>query len=177
MGRQGASGAPCEAWSPWSPLFSLTALANQKTQLFHHNTMHPTTLLLAAAALLAASTLHPLPLARAGGLGDAAEGVAAATVGAKCGVAPLDGYYCRVLNDPNANFKGEAGCCGSSTKIIVTPGLIDSRNSTVSYAPKSVEDCNLMCAKNPGCLTASAFSNNGNLFCNMYGPSDCQFAR
>lgn len=115
--------------------------------------------------------------AAAGGIGDAAEGVAAATVGAKCGVAPLDGYYCRVLNDPNAMFKGEAGCCGDSTKIIVTPGLIDSRNSTVSYAPKSVEDCNLMCAKNPGCLTASAFSNNGNLFCNMYGPSNCKFAR
>jgi hypothetical protein len=124
-------------------------------------------LLLAAAAAAVA----------AGGLGDVAEGAAAATVGAKCGPAPLDGYYCRVLNDPNAMFKGEAGCCGDSTKIIVTPGLIDSRNSTVSYAPKSVEDCNLMCAKNPGCLTASAFSNNGNLFCNMYGPSDCKYGR
>ena len=122
--------------------------------------MRPTSLLLAALAALVASTVYP-PLARAGGLGDAAEGVAAATVGAKCGVAPLDGYYCRVLNDPNAIFKGEDGCCGASTKIIVTPGLVDSRNSTVSYAPKSVEDCNLMCAKNPGCLTASAFSNNG----------------
>lgn len=116
-------------------------------------------------ALIATLAAALVATAHAGGVDDVAEGIAAASVGAKCGVAPLDGMYCRVLQDPNAVSLGETGCCGASTKIIVTPGLKDSRNSTVSYAPKSVEDCNLMCAKNPGCLTASAFSNNGECMC------------
>ena len=53
----------------------------------------------------------------------------------------------------------------------------DSRNSTVSYVPKSTEDCHLRCAADSTCLTASAFSNQGNLFCNLFAASQCQYSR
>lgn len=72
---------------------------------------------------------------------------------------------------------GTSGCCGNSTQIIVTPGVRDSRNSTVSYVPKSAEDCHLRCAADSTCLTASAFSNKGNLFCNMFAASTCRYSR
>lgn len=72
---------------------------------------------------------------------------------------------------------GTSGCCGSSTQIIVTPGVKDSRNVTVSYVPKSTEDCHLRCAADSTCLTASAFSNKGNLFCNLFAASSCKFSR
>ena len=59
----------------------------------------------------------------------------------------------------------------------MTPGVKDSRNLTVSYVPKSTEDCHLRCAADGTCLTASAFSNNGNLFCNLFAASGCQYSR
>ena len=59
----------------------------------------------------------------------------------------------------------------------MTPGVKDSRNSTVSYVPKSTEDCHLRCTADVTCLTASAFSNNGNLFCNLFAASSCQYSR
>jgi hypothetical protein len=72
---------------------------------------------------------------------------------------------------------GTSGCCGNSTQIIVTPGVRDSRNSTVSYVPKSAEDCHLRCAADSTCLTASVFSNKGNLFCNLFAASTCRYSR
>ena len=135
--------------------------------------------LLAAAALL---TIAALPVISAGALGDAVEYAAAAAVDAKCSGKPLDGMYCRVLQDPGAVSGGDAGCCGGSTQSSVTPGLVDPRNVTVSYAPTSVGDCFKACAANPGCLTASAFSATNaagatNLFCNLWGPSSCRYSR
>lgn len=47
----------------------------------------------------------------------------------------------------------------------------------MSYVPKSTKDCHLRCAADSTCLTASAFSNKGNLFCNLFAASTCKFSR
>lgn len=137
--------------------------------------------LVVLSAVLVAAVAQFLPLAHAlpgEGLGALAEGALAAVPGATCGAAELKNMYCRVLQDPDAGLSGGlSGCCGPSTQIIVTPGVKDSRNSTVSYTPKNTEDCRLRCAADSSCLTASAFSNNGNLFCNLFGASHCKYTR
>jgi hypothetical protein len=132
--------------------------------------------LLAAGALLVA--ICSPQLASAGGVGgvlDITEGVAAGGVASACGVAPLPNTYCRVLQGTGEyDF---AGCCGASTQIIVMPGLRDSMNLTVSYAPTSVADCKLKCALDKTCIAASPFMNEGNLFCNLWAASPCVYAR
>lgn len=121
----------------------------------------------------------PLQLTSAGevvlGIHDVAEGVAAGSIAAACGATPLPNTYCRVLQGPGEyDF---AGCCGASTQIIVMPGLRDSLNLTVSYAPTSVADCKLKCALDKSCIVASPFMNEGNLFCNLWAASPCVHAR
>jgi hypothetical protein len=133
--------------------------------------MPPTWVSVVLCAFLA---FHAWPV-RADELVDVVEATVATSVGAKCGSARLPNTYCRVLQGPGEyDF---AGCCGASTQIIVTPGLVDSMNLTVSYAPTSIEDCRLKCALHKTCIAASPFSNGGNLFCNLWAASPCVYAR
>lgn len=137
-----------------------------------------TAFFLAAAAASLAS--HCLLVAATGGAdflaGSLAAGALADVKLAKCAGAALPNTYCRVLQDPVGDY-AFSGCCGASTQIVITPGLKDSMNLTVSMAPKSVEECKAACALDETCVVASPFKNEGRLFCNLWAASPCVYAR